>query len=123
MSIVYTKQSSGRKRKSSSKKLALARQEHQVFLRTIGYIKVKRSSPYEFPDLTVKQVAPTSDNLYNSGGFKKSVDDWKWKKDRQETKETIEEIERKKTRTAPIWNKGAYQYISGEDPKTIGRKV
>jgi hypothetical protein len=35
-----------------------------------------------------------------------------------------EEIERKKKRTAPLYNKGGYQYISdGEDPTTLGRKV
>ena len=54
----------------------------------------------------------------------KTVDDWKWKKDRQETAETIKEIERKKERTAPLFNKGGYQYITdAEDPKTIGRKI
>jgi len=35
-----------------------------------------------------------------------------------------EEIERKKKRTAPLYNKGGYQYISdSEDPTTIGRKI
>uniref|UniRef100_A0AB39CDQ8 Uncharacterized protein n=1 Tax=Pseudomonas phage HRDY3 TaxID=3236930 RepID=A0AB39CDQ8_9VIRU len=35
-----------------------------------------------------------------------------------------EEIEHKKKRTAPLWNKGGYMYISDEeDPTTLGRKV
>lgn len=34
------------------------------------------------------------------------------------------EIERKKLRVAPMYNKGAYQYITDDtDPKTLGRKI
>ena len=62
--------------------------------------------------------------FFNQIIFKKSVDDWKWKRDREETAETIKEIERKKTRVAPAYNKGATQYITdGADPTTLGRKV
>ena len=44
--------------------------------------------------------------------------------DREETAETIKEIERKKTRVAPAYNKGATQYITdGADPTTLGRKI
>jgi hypothetical protein len=35
-----------------------------------------------------------------------------------------EEIERKKKRTAPLYNKGGYQYISDDtDLTTVGRKI
>lgn len=35
-----------------------------------------------------------------------------------------EEVERKKKRTAPLWNKGGYQYIPDDmDLSTLGRKV
>jgi hypothetical protein len=124
--LLYTQNSSGKKRKKTkpTKKLILARQEHESFLQSIKSPKTKSRHVNSFPDLSVKQVAPTSDNLYTNGGFKRTVDDWKWKKDREETAETIKEIERKKKRTAPIWNKGGYQYITdGEDVKTLGRKV
>ena len=58
-------------------------------------------------------------------GFKgRSVDDYKWRKDVTETSATIAEIEKKKSRVAPLYSKGATQYITdGADPKTIGRKV
>ena len=124
--IIYTKQSSGWKRKKASKKLLQARKAHDSFLNTLGIVKTgcKPAPEYSFPDLSVKSMPATSDNLYNTGGFKRTVDDWKWRKERQETAETIKEIERKKTRTAPIWNKGSYQYITdGEDTKTLGRKI
>jgi len=39
-------------------------------------------------------------------------------------KAAAEETERKKKRTAPLWNKGGIMYITdGEDPTTLGRKV
>lgn len=128
MAIIYTNQSSGRKRKSASKKLAQARLEHAAFLSLYGVdarsIKVKTVRPYTFPDLSVKQVAPTSDNLHAVGGFKRSIDDYKWRRDMAETKETIQAIERKKTRIAPLYNKGPAAYINdGEDLTTLGRKV
>ena len=79
---------------------------------------------YSFPDLSVKVVSPTSDNLYVAGGYKRTIDDYKWRKGQTESKETIEAIERKKTRIAPLYNKGPAAYISdGEDLKTLGRKV
>lgn len=38
--------------------------------------------------------------------------------------EAQKEIERKKLRVAPLWNKGGYMYITDEtDPTTLGRKV
>lgn len=122
--LIYTRQSSGKKRKKVTKKILLAREEHDAFLRSIGCVKIKTRHICDFPDLSVKSMPPTSDNLYTNGGFKRTVDDWKWKRDRQETPETIKELNRKKERTAPIWNKGGYQYITdGEDTKTLGRKV
>lgn len=41
----------------------------------------------------------------------------------KEKEETVAEIERKATRTAPLWNKGGYQYIGDSvDLDSIGRK-
>lgn len=124
MTIIYTNQSSGRKKPSNSKRLAQARAAHGEFLKTIGYTKPLRGMSYSFPDLSVKVVSPTSDNLYVAGGYKRTIDDYKWRKGQTESKETIEAIERKKTRIAPIYNKGPAAYISdGEDLTTLGRKV
>jgi len=123
MALIYTNQSSKKKR-LKSKRLEKARMEHKAFLQSVGVIKPKVKIVCSFPDLSVKPTYDTSNNLYVKGGYKKTVDDWKWKKDRQETAETIKEIERKKERTAPLFNKGGYQYITdAEDPKTIGRKI
>ena len=56
-------------------------------------------------------------------GFKNEIDAYKWKRDRVETKKTIEEIERKAKRVGIAYNKGAYQYINNVgEAKTLGRK-
>jgi len=124
--LIYTNQSSGRKRKSKSKKLVAAREEHKKFLASVGYHgKPNRKFHSTMPDLTVENtnVAPLS-NAIPANGYKRSVDDWKWKRDRVESVETVKEIERKKTRIAPAFNKGANQYITeGTDPTTLGRKI
>lgn len=122
--LIYTNQSSGRKRKSKSKKLVVAREEHKKFLMSIGYTK-RRRPVVEFPDLKVENtnVASLSDAI-PANGFKRSVDDWKWKRGRVESAETVKEIERKKTRIAPAFNKGANMYVSdGMDPASLGRKI
>lgn len=125
--LIYTNQSSGRKRKSQSKRLAAAKIEHQKFLASVGYYgKPKRKYHTNMPNLKIDNgsgVAPLSDAI-PANGFKRSVDDWRWKRDRVETAETVKEIERKKKRIAPAFNKGATQYITdGADPSTLGRKV
>jgi len=100
------------------------RQERKDFFAALlppkGRIKINN-----MPDLSCESRAvPLSNNIHTSGGFKKSVDDYKWKKDKVETAETIKEIERKKTRVAPGWNKGATMYITDEtDPVSLGRKI
>jgi len=122
--LIYTNQSSGRKRKSQSKRLAAAREEHKKFLASVGYTK-RRRPVVDFPDLKVENtnVASLSDAI-PANGFKRSVDDWKWKRDRGETAETIAEIERKKKQVAPAFNKGATMYVTeGMDPASLGRKI
>lgn len=126
--FVYVKQSSPKKkRKSVPKKLAQAVSDHAVFVKSMVTNKVIRDTQfaYNFPDLSVEHnVSATSDNLYTTGGFKRSVDDYKWRRNKSETKETIKEIERKKSQIAPAYNKGPVMYInSREEAKSIGRKV
>lgn len=124
--LIYTHTRSKRKR-SQSKRLALATEEHQAFLKSVGYHKPirKLNRDWNMPDLKVEaRGAPVSNNMAVNGGFKRSVDDWKWKRGREESDETIMEIERKKTRIAPIYSKGPVQYLTDDvDPTTLGRKV
>lgn len=124
MAIIYTNQSSEKKRKFSSKKLAKAKLKHQEFLKTMGYTKSKSKYKLEFPDLSVRQTIPMSNNLHVRGGYKTSVFDYKWKSTLNESETTKQEIENKSKRIAPLWNKGGTMYITDqEDPKTLGRKV
>jgi hypothetical protein len=124
--IIYTHSRSKRK-KSKSKRLAQATAEHKAFLASVGYVK-RRRTVADFPNLkgendVERNVAPVS-NAIPANGFKRSVDDWKWRRDRQESVGTIQEIERKKKQVAPLWNKGATMFISDQtDPTTLGRKV
>jgi hypothetical protein len=120
MALVYTKTSSGRK-KPSAKTLRL-REERKAYFKSI----LKDSSkerPINMPEpLPKRELAPLSNSVGN--GFKRSVEDYKWKRDREESAATIKEIEKKKTRVAPAYNKGAVQYLTdGTDPATIGRKI
>jgi hypothetical protein len=118
------------KRRKTPVKVARANAAHAEWLKTVGYEgkrkNVDRSYNLECSFLTNtsnRVPAPVSNGIGN--GFKaRSVDDYKWRKDVTETSATIAEIERKKTRVAPAYNKGATQYITdGVDPKTLGRKV
>jgi hypothetical protein len=125
MAIIYTNQSSGRKRKSKSKRLALARKEHGEFIASLGYTgKPKGKNLLAAPKQEKKPDEVQLSNTIPGNCFKTSIDDWKWKKGCVESPATIEEIERKKKRVAPLWNKGATMFITdNEDPKTLGRKI
>lgn len=120
--LIYTHSRSKRK-KPSAKAIRLREERKEMFA---SVLKGRKGRPGNtMPDLSCdSNVAPLSNNLYANGGFKRSVDDWKWKRERVETVETVKEIERKKTRVAPLWNKGATMFISDQtDPETLGKKV
>lgn len=103
------------------------KEQQQKFLKAMGYDPKKRdrgpkrlesmfSEPYKY-DNTLSHTIP-------GNCYKKSVDDYKWKRGKTETKETAQEIEAKAKRVAPLYNKGAAQYITPEtDIETLGRKV
>ncbi len=120
MALVYTKTSSGRKK--PSKKTLRLREDRKAYFASVLKGSVKER-PINLPEpLSRKELPPLSNSVGN--GFKRSVDDYKWKRDREESAATIKEIERKKTRVAPAYNKGAVQYLTeGTDPATIGRKI
>jgi hypothetical protein len=118
------------KRRKTGVKQARANAAHAEWLKSVGYYgkrkDVDRSYNLECSFLTIasnRVPSPVSNAIGN--GFKgRSVDDYKWRKEVVETSATIAEIERKKTRVAPAYNKGATQYITdGTDPRYLGRKV
>ena len=119
------------KRKRASAKTVRANAEHAEWLKSVGYHgkrkndSVDRSYNLDIACYSVRTgntVAPS--NAIGNGFKGRSVDDYKWRKDVTETSATIAEIEKKKSRVAPLYSKGATQYITdGADPKTIGRKV
>jgi hypothetical protein len=118
------------KRRKTSAKQARANAAHAEWLKSVGYYgkrkDVDRSYNFECSFLTIvsDRVPPPVSNAIGNGYKGRSVDDYKWRKDVTETSATIAEIERKKTRVAPAYNKGATQYITeGTDPRYLGRKV
>jgi hypothetical protein len=126
--LIYTRTGSGRKKKSKSKKALKAALEHQKFLESVGYTGKRKNvdRSYNMPNLEVENHADVSDlsNSIPAGGFRRSIDDYKWRRGSSESAGTIAEIERKKSRIAPLWNKGSTMYITdAEDPTTLGKKV
>lgn len=115
--------SSGKKKKKTARQIA-AEAEHKKFLASVGYVgkssngrtaasdSANAGSSPAFPSSPLKdQIAPCT---------KKTIFDVA----RTESEEVRREIYNKAQRTAPAWNKGAYQYISGvDDLHTLGRKV
>lgn len=125
--LIYTHQKS--RRKKPSVKQARLNAERAEYFKSLGIKKVKhadRSYNLECSFLAIPvctNPVPLSNSIV-AGGFKRSVDDYKWKRDREESAETIKEIERKKTKVAPAYNKGPVMFISEEtDPTSLGRKV
>jgi hypothetical protein len=121
--LIYGKTSSGRKKKTT-KQNRLAQERRDFFASVLNGRKANR--PNNMPDLSCgnNKLPELSNNLHVSGGFKRSVDDYKWRRGREESTDTIKEIERKKSRVAPAFNKGANQYITdGTDPTFLGRKI
>lgn len=121
MALIYTRNSSGRKK--PSKKTLRLREERKAYFASIKKSSVASAVLSRIPEpLEKKNLAPLSNSVGN--GYKRSVDDYKWKRDREESITTIKEIEKKKTRIAPAFNKGAVQYITdGADVQTLGRKI
>lgn len=113
-----------RKKSHRSKKLMQAKVAHEKFLKSMGVPTIRPQMVYEFPDLSSKKsLIPTSDTI-PSNGFRKSLDDYKWKAGAQEKEEAIREAEKKRTRVAPAYNKGPLMFITDEaDPNSLGKKI
>jgi len=100
------------------------REERKAFFKSVLKDSVKERLINMPEPLPIKSLPlpPLSNSVGN--GFKRSVDDYKWKRDREESVATAKAIEEKKRRLAPIANKTGYQYITdGDDVETLGRKV
>ena len=126
--LIYTNQRSKKKKQNKSKSFLAAKSEHHKFLAKMGVTpavrKAVRGSRENFADLTVESRAAALSQSIPGNGFKKSVDDYKWKKGRAEKPEVIAATEEKKKRLAPAYNKGPVMYITDEADKiSLGRKV
>jgi len=125
--FVYVKNSSGKRK--VSKRLVIANADHDRYIDSVLAGRKLKPSDRAF-NIDAKEyripnnVAPLSNSIPAGGGYKRSVDDYKWRRGREERTDTILEIQKKKTRIAPLWNKGANQFITeGSDIKTLGRKI
>lgn len=125
MAIFHARVKSSKPKPNRSRSYMQAKAEHQKFLASMGIsASKKRTSVCDFPDLTVDRKGATLSNAIPSNGFKRSIDDYKWRRDREETQEAIVEAERKKSRVAPAYNKGPVMYVTDADePSSLGRKV
>jgi len=106
----------------ASKSLRKAQEEHQAFLRRIGY-KPHLAAKYHIPipDYSNEGLIKKDINSVANPIIKRNILDVA----RLEEKAAVRQaIMAKAKRTAPLFSKGAYQYIGdNEDLKTIGRKI
>jgi len=125
MAIFHARTKSSKSpKKNQSKKLQEAKAKHQKYIDSLGLSKPTHSNPNNFPDLSVDRKGAELSNTIPDNGFRRSVYDYRWRKDRQETEQAILEAERKRSRVAPLWNKGGVMYITDDqDPTTLGKKV
>lgn len=101
------------------------KQQRIAYLKSVGYVKgMKVEKPKSFYTSYVDTNPIKLSNDIPSNGFKKSIDDYRWKTNLEESATTIREIESKKLAIAPAYSKGAYQYIvSKQDVETLGKKT
>ena len=126
---IYYTTTNLRKRKASLPTRASeesARKTAELLAR-VGYVPRDRAPVKAKADQwqNDRKVAPMTDTIPGGIAAKRDkLNDHKWKRGLEETKETIKEIQNKAARTAPAYSKGAYQYITdGADTKTLGRKI
>jgi hypothetical protein len=126
---IYYTTTNLRKRKASSPTRASEESARKTaaLLARVGYVQHDRAPVKAKADQwqNERNVAPLTDAIPGGIAAKRDkLNDHKWKRGLEETKETIKEIQNKAARTAPAYSKGAYQYITdGADTKTLGRKI
>jgi len=126
---IYYTTTNLRKRKASSPTRASEKSARKTaeLLARVGYVPRQHVAKKAVADQwqNDRKVAPMTDTIPGGIAAKRDkLNDHKWKRGLEETKETIKEIQNKAARTAPAYSKGAYQYITdGADTKTLGRKI
>ena len=129
MALIYTYQSSGKRKLAQTKRLQKAKDKHVRFLASMGITADKKrqkrlNNPDNMPDLTIDKNPVPLSNSIPGNGYKKSVEDYKWRKDRIESQKEIVEAERKKKRVSIPYNKGPVMLLTeSDDPASLGRKV
>lgn len=126
---IYYTTNNMRKRKARKPTQAMVESQRKTneLLERVGYFKGSKSKPQKFSYSLAceSNAAPLSNTIPGGIAAKRDVlNDHKWKRDQQETAETVRAIEEKAKRVAPAYNKGATQYITdGTDAKYLGRKI
>lgn len=117
--LIYTKVSSGKKKKSKSKKLEKAKKNHTKFLASMGISsapKRRTEGVQPLPDYSMdnSKVAKTSDVIpAGTAPVKDILHDHLWKQGKREKSETLTAIAEKRARVGPAFNKGGLVYQTG----------
>ena len=116
----------GKKKKSNNRRLAEATAKHEEWLRKQGLHpeqrKLKKASvggdvKHDLPDYRVDNPYQLSNGIGN--GYKRGV----MANLHKEKPEVQKAILDKASRTAPLYNKGGYGYVTDDmDPATLGSK-
>ena len=125
---IYYTPNNTRKRKPRKPTQAMIESQRitQELLAKVGYRKpVKSAKKFSYSLAVESNAAPLSNTIPGGVAAKRDIrTDHKWKRDHEETPETIAAIEEKAMRVAPAYNKGATQYITdGTEAKYLGRKI
>jgi hypothetical protein len=95
----------------------------KITIRKLSQSEKKKLYSDNFPEKIEQHIFNSQEHI-SGNCFVKTVDEYKWKKYNKENKKTILEIEKKKKRISPLWNKGAAMYITEkENLQTIGKKI
>ena len=93
--------------------------EYQKFLKKMGVKGFDGKRTSEIPSYKVENSVPLSNSIPGGSFGKKDLHSMT----KNESKEVADEIRRKATQVAPLYSKGATQYITpGTDPSDRGRK-
>lgn len=110
-----------RPRKKKYKKFPMLKADNARLAKKLGYVKPSTS--------VVSLPEPTHSRWLSGGtipenGYRRDLEEYKWKKGITENPEAAKEAESKKKMVAPAYNKGPLMYITAEaDLTTLGKKV
>lgn len=126
MMPAYFSQNNFRRRKKPKRSKAAYEMQaanDKLIQRLTSGSTVKSSKPQKLTQQPMDRkanVSPTSDRITGTVFAKRNITtDHKWRKDSVESKQTIEQIERKAGCIAPAFNKGGLQYNIENNPEYI----